>query len=290
MARVTPEQAERMSSSGEKTPWFKLENDGDTCIIQFPYKTVEDIARLSVHEVPIPGTEWTSSVDCLRDLESPISDCPMCECGFTQKSKIVLEVYNHTTGRVEFWQRSNTFVKKNIESLISLYGTQGDFDFQLFQIQRIGAKGYLKTEYSILLAPQTSADVVDWNELDDQDMWPPVVGKEFTSPVRERTAADMEYYLENDAWPGEESRGNAQTAQRPGRVPPRPQASKPAPAQDTGIRRRQAPAAPAAASRQNRATAAPRQQPAAQETAAPASRAATGGSRSNRRTGDKEVF
>ena len=49
MARITNEQAEKMSSGNSE--WFQLKNDGDVAKVQFILNTIEDIPMFSAHKV-----------------------------------------------------------------------------------------------------------------------------------------------------------------------------------------------------------------------------------------------
>lgn len=262
MARITREQSDSLSPSSGN--WFKLSNDKDTALIQFPYTHPEDIGRYSVHKLSVEGNNngATYMVDCIRELEDSVEACPLCDVGEATVSANLLQFYNHNTGRVEVWERSNKFLER-VEALMDTYGYE-DFNYRVFQIQRLGAKGDLKTTYDFNLMDRV--DPIDWN--DPSLDCPNIVG----STIRAASFEDMEQFLETGQWPQQDQQQN--TARRPaGRQQAAPANRRPAPAQ------RPAPAA-------NRPAAAP---PAASARRAPtAASAPRGGSRGGSRAGGGE--
>lgn len=235
MARITREQAESMSPSSSS--WFSLKNDKDTAKIQFFYTHVDDIEHVSCHKIPIEEGSYASyNVDCLRDLEDSIDDCPLCAGGDSKwqaKGQAILQFYNHDTGRMEFWERGKQFIEK-LEAMIDTYGAE-DFPYTVFQVQRLGAKGDKQTKYELMALPR--ADAIDWNEIEIPDL----VSTDMGAAVRVRTADEMDYFIENGQWPDNDDRP-ARPARRPEaqrRSAPAPRGgSRTAPEPPTGATRR----------------------------------------------------
>lgn len=221
MARITNEQAQKYG--GSKTDWFKLPNDKDVALVQFPYTSKEEIPTLSVHELPVEGTDFTYKADCLRSLEDSVDVCPLCAAGYTPKSTVILQVYNHNTGKVEFWERTARWVEQKVIFYMDTYGEE-DFNYRVFQVQRLGPRGDLQTKYEFALMDRV--DPVSWEELE----LPDPVG----TVVRATDYGSMCTYIETGKWPdenGAQSTAPARPVAAP--RPAMPAARRPAPAART---------------------------------------------------------
>lgn len=238
MARVTREQASRISPKSNN--WFKLVDDGDTALVQFPYTSPEEVAAYSVHKLKDGNDEndWGYKVDCLRDPDESIDKCPLCSQAYAVTAVHILEFYNITTQRYEFWERSSK-VADRIIALMNTYGAE-EFPYMVFQIQRIGAKRSMDTKYEFMLMPRE--DPVDWNSVDRIDP----IGV----AIRAKSADEMDEFLETGQWPEVSDAGSgapsARTASNPARR--QPPSSSPAARKQQPKQNNPAPAAPPAAS------------------------------------------
>lgn len=219
MARITNEQAQKYG--GSTNSWFKLPNDKDTAFVQFPYNSKDEIPTLSVHELQVDGKDFTYKADCLRTLEDSVDVCPLCAAGYNPKSTVILQLYNHNTGEVEFWERTARWVEQKVHFLMDTYGEEGFYD-RVFQIQRLGARGDMQTKYEFALMDRV--DPVSWQDLELLDP----VG----TVIRETDYDSMCEYIETGKWPDDNNAPAPAATVRPAAAPrpAAPAARRPAPA------------------------------------------------------------
>lgn len=179
------------SSSGG---YLSLKDDGDTVRVRFMYNDVNDLEGYAVHEVTVDDRK--RYVNCLRDYNSPIDDCPFCRDHNRQVAKLFIPVYNIEEDKVQIWERGKKYFAK-MTSLMSRYANADTpFCAQVFDIERHGKKGDTSTQYEIY--PIGSADDTT---LEDLPELPTIIG----GLVLDKTAEDMEYYLEEGYFPPEDN-------------------------------------------------------------------------------------
>ncbi len=186
MGRINPNEMERYESNNS-SEWLKLQNDGDVARVQFLYKTYNDLDTFACHRVQVGDKE--RYVDCKRDYDSPIDDCPFCANGISVKPVMMLSMYDHADGKIKIWERGKTFRKK-IEALFNRYP---NLSTMVFEIERRGAKGDKKTQYEIFPMPEVVP--VDVSEIER----PEFIG----SFILDKSVDEMQYYLDHGVFPEE---------------------------------------------------------------------------------------
>lgn len=188
MGRINPNEMERYESNNS-SEWLRLQNDGDVARVQFLYKTYSDLDTFACHRVQVGDKE--RYVDCKRDYDSPIDDCPFCANGIQVKPVMMLSMYDHADGKVKIWERGKTFRKK-IEALFNRYP---NLSTMVFEIERRGAKGDKKTQYEIFPMPEVKP--VDVSEIER----PEFIG----SFILDKSVNEMQYYIDHGVFPEEAS-------------------------------------------------------------------------------------
>ena len=204
--RIKHDEIEQYGGSGGGGD-FSLKDDGDTARVRFMYNDINDVEGYAVHEVEIDGKK--RYVNCLREYNSPIDDCPFCRERKRQVAKIFVPIYNVDTDRVQVWERGKKFISE-ISGLIARYSSADTpFCSQVFEIERQGKKGSTSTQYG-----KYPVDRPDGTTLDDLPELPNILG----GLVLDKSAEDMEYFLEEGYFPPEESesvrRGNRRDTER----------------------------------------------------------------------------
>ena len=204
--RFRHDEVDRYGGQGG-SGYFSLKDNGDIAQVRFMYNGIDELEGYAVHEVEIDGKKrW---VNCLRDYNSPLDDCPFCRERKFQTAKFFIPIYNLDENKVQIWERGKKFASQ-MTSLMSRY-SNADVPFcsQVFEIERQGKKGDTSTTYGIF--PVGSADNTT---LDDLPELPTILG----SVVLDKSAEDMEYYLEAGSFPPEDGsvrrRGPRESARR----------------------------------------------------------------------------
>ena len=191
MARFTAQDADKYGGKGG-AGFFSLKGDGDSAVVRFLYNDVDDVEGYAVHEVEIDGKK--RYVNCLRDYNSPIDDCPFCRAKKYQVAKLFVPLYNEDEQKVQVWERGKKFFAK-ISGICSRYNKAPIFQ-QTFEIVRNGKPNDTQTTYEIY---RTEDDIDKDVRLDDYDM-PEILG----GTILDKSAEDMEFYLDAGYFPPEE--------------------------------------------------------------------------------------
>ena len=173
------------------TGYFSLKNDKDIATVRFLYNTPDDVEGYAVHEVEIDGKK--RYVNCLREYNQPIDDCPFCRARKYQVAKLFIPLYNEDEGKVQVWERGKKFFSK-LSSVLS----RCDADpicSQTFEIERNGKAGDTQTTYEIFETKKGPDDAT----LEDFEE-PVIMGR----LILDKSADDMEFYLENEYFPPED--------------------------------------------------------------------------------------
>lgn len=187
MPRFFAGQEENYGGSGGGG-FFGLKNDGDVARVRFMYNGIEDVEGYAVHEVELDGKK--RYVNCLREYNQPIDDCPFCKDHKFQTVKLYVPLYNIDEDKVQVWERGKKFFAK-LSSLCSRYD---NLVSHVFEIERHGKAGDQATTYEIYEIEK------DDTTLDDLPELPSVLG----GLVLDKSFEDMEYYLENGDFADEE--------------------------------------------------------------------------------------
>ena len=186
MARFNTETADKYGGQGG-AGYFSLKNDKDVARVRFMYNSVEDVEGYAVHQVEIDGKKrW---VNCLREYNQPKDVCPFCREGMFTSAKLFVPIYNIDQDKVQIWERGKKFISK-ISSICARYPNVVS---HVFEIERNGAKGDTSTTYEIYEVDK------DDTTMEDLPEHPDVIG----TAVLDKSADDMEFFLDNEYFPPE---------------------------------------------------------------------------------------
>jgi hypothetical protein len=200
MARFHADDMDKYGGQGG-TGYFSLKNDRDIATVRFLYNTPDDVEGYAVHEVEIDGKK--RYVNCLREYNQPIDDCPFCRARKYQVAKLFIPLYNEDEGKVQVWERGKKFFSK-LSSVLS----RCDADpicSQTFEIERNGKAGDTQTTYEIYQTREKPDDA----KLEDFDE-PVIMGR----LILDKSADDMEFYLENGYFPPEDEAPTRRSSRR----------------------------------------------------------------------------
>ena len=188
MARFMANEADNYGGNGGSS-FFSLKDDGDLARVRFMYNNMEDVVGYAVHEVEIDGKK--RYVNCLRAYNEPKSNCPFCADNQFQRAKLYIPVYDIDEDEVKIWERGKNFFAK-MSALCARYSNANTpLVAHTFDVERHGKKGDTGTVYEIY---ETGADDT---RLEDLPEIPEILG----TIILNKTADDMEYYLDNDCFP-----------------------------------------------------------------------------------------
>ena len=187
MARFNTAKADHYGGQGGGG-YFSLKNDRDTAQVRFMYNSIDDVEGYAVHQVEIDGKK--RYVNCLREYNQPIDDCPFCKAKMYTVAKVFVPIYNIDEDRVQTWERGKKFISK-ISSICARYP---DVVSHKFEIERNGQKGDTSTTYEIYEVGKDDTTLEDLPEQRD------VLG----TLVLDKSADDMEFYLDNEYFPPED--------------------------------------------------------------------------------------
>ena len=155
MARFQAKDVENYKTSNGGS-FFSLANDKDYARVRLMYNDMNDVELFSVHEVEANGqTYW---VNCLREYDQPVDNCPLCKAGNRLQVKMWVPLYMEDTQEVKIWERGRTFISK-LESANRRFNPLVS---NIFEIERNGKKGDQNTTYELI---QTHHDNVTLAEL-----------------------------------------------------------------------------------------------------------------------------
>ena len=191
--------------------FFSLKNDKDVATVRFMYNTIDDVEGFAVHEIEVDGRK--RYVNCLREYNQPVDDCPLCAAKQRVLAKVFVPVYDEETQEIKIWDRGKTFFSK-ISSLCARYNPLVSTPFE---IERNGKKGDTKTTY------ETYALDTDDVTLEDLPEVPELLG----TLILDKTYEELEFFLDNGYF--EEDVENAAPPQRNPSRDRRPAAQEPEP-------------------------------------------------------------
>ena len=208
MAQMSYEEFSRMNQNSNSTntqtnnyrnsvSYFYLADDGDTAVVRFNIANIDDLKVTSRHSVTLNGKR--RNVECIRNYNDPIDTCPLCASGSKPSFRVYLELlsYRIENGKVvseaAIWDQPARFR----ETLKSYFMDYGDLRNIIFKITRHGRKGDTNTTYSLIVAnPQVYKNedyVADFSAFDTFDI--------SRSMVLNKSAEELQYYVENGAFP-----------------------------------------------------------------------------------------
>ena len=163
--------------------YFRLKNDHDTAQVRFLYDSIDDVQGYAVHEIQVGDKK--RYVNCLRDYNAPIDDCPLCKDGRFVTAKYFVPLFNLDTNRVETWERGKKFGQK----LSSLCGRYPHLVRHTFEIERNGKVGDTQTTYEIYPLDGVDEDVT----LKDFDIPNPL-----GSHVLDKSYDELRYFVDHN--------------------------------------------------------------------------------------------
>lgn len=187
MARFKHDEVDHYGGQGG-AGYFSLKNDKDVATVRFMYNDIDDVEGYAVHQVEIDGKK--RYVNCLREYNQPVDVCPFCRERHFQTAKLFIPLYNVDEDRVQIWERGKKFFAK-ISSICARYE---NLVSHKFEIERNGKPGSTQTTYEIYEVGKDSTTLEDLPEL------PNILG----SVVLDKSAEDMEYYLQEGVFPPDE--------------------------------------------------------------------------------------
>lgn len=187
MARFRYDEVDNYGGQGG-AGFFQLKEDKEVASVRFMYNSIEDIEGMSVHEIQLNGKK--RYVNCLRSYNQPVDDCPFCRNKMFTAAKLFIPVYDIDSGSVKIWERGKSFFGK----MTSLCARYPDVIHHIFEVERNGKPKEQTTTYEIYEVEKDDTTLEDLPEL------PKILG----GLVLDKSADDMEYYLETGNFPPEE--------------------------------------------------------------------------------------
>lgn len=195
MARFRAEEANNYGGQGGGG-FFSIANDREVKQVRFMYDTADDVEGMSVHKVTVGDKD--RYVNCLRAYNEPVDTCPFCREHKPVQARLFIPVYNIEEDAVQIWDRGKTMFAK-MSSLCSRYATKDNLVSTIFEVERNGKLNDQKTTYEIYKVDTDNTQLADLPEA------PTILG----GLVLDKTAEDMEYYLEEGSFPPEEDEDNS---------------------------------------------------------------------------------
>lgn len=118
---------------------FSLRGDGDHADVIFMYQKYDDVLVADTHY--IKSADYSGYVHCCG------RGCPACTKGIRVQTKLFIPLYNITSGKIEFFDRSTRFEPQLHQDVFEHYPNPSEF---VFRITRSGAPGDVNTTYSIV--------------------------------------------------------------------------------------------------------------------------------------------
>ena len=182
--------------------FFGISNDKEVKQVRFLYNNEDDIEGFSVHTVEVNGKQ--RYVNCLRSYKDPIDDCPFCRQQMKTQVKLFIPVYNINEDQVQIWDRGKKMFEK-MSSLCSHYAVKDNLVNHTFEVERHGKPKDTATTYEIYETGSDDTELTDFEE----DM-PKILG----GLVLDKTADDMEYFLEEGEFPPDDNEEDAPVKRR----------------------------------------------------------------------------
>lgn len=156
MAKITFEQIDRPrvsenTSNRSSIGFFGLKDDGDEAIVRIMHDSTDSFDMLTVHPIEIDGRY--RKVNCIRDAKDSLDKCPMCNSGMKTQSRLFIHLIQYSkdengnmVAEPKTWERPASYAV-TLKNLIDEYGPLSE---SIFKVRRNGARGDMKTTYSVL--------------------------------------------------------------------------------------------------------------------------------------------
>lgn len=206
------------TSGDNGVSYFALKNDRDSAVVRFMHDTVESFDVVDLHEVDAGGKR--RKVACLCKSGESVENCPFCAAGLPLKQRMYIHLLQYevdASGKViavpRVWDRPVSYAYK-MRDFINNYGPLSDM---LFTIVRNGAAGDTSTTYNEMPAMPNRYPPENYPKVEAFENY-----SARGTVVAERSAADMQTYLETGNFPIPNRNSGSQTGTTPtsGFVPP----------------------------------------------------------------------
>lgn len=188
MARFRADEVDNYGGQGGGG-FFSIANDKEVKRVRFMYDTVDDIQGDSVHKIKIG--EKDRYVNCLRSYKDPLDVCPFCREHMTPQARLFIPVYNIDEDAVQIWDRGKTMFQKLVSQCTRYSNKDTHIVNNIFEVERNGKPKDQKTTYELYQVDKDDTELSDLPEL------PKIIG----GLVLDKTADDMEYFLEEGEFP-----------------------------------------------------------------------------------------
>lgn len=201
MARFLADDADKYGGNGGGGSFFKLENDKDVARVQLLGNDMNDFPGYSVHEIEV--NDKKRYVNCLREYNDPVEVCPFCAAKKKLVAKLFIPLYNIDEDEIQVWERG----KKFFATLSSYCARNPEVVSVVTEIERNGKPKSTDTTYMLY----ATKDVPERDKLEDfADEMPEILGRY----VLDKTADDMEYFLDEGEFPDEDSNDEDEAPRR----------------------------------------------------------------------------
>lgn len=161
MARFTMEQAENYSSA--KSNYFNLKDDGETARIRFLINDINDLLGVSVHKVKVGDREV--DVECIREYNEPVDNCPLCAADYKINARLYIPVYDEDAKVTKIWARGSKF----FNTIAGLCARYNPLVSTIFEVERHGKKGDPQTEYQFFVVKTDDKKLQDFESVDAEN-------------------------------------------------------------------------------------------------------------------------
>ena len=205
MGRVNFADVNNYGSNGSGGGFFSLKNDKDVARVRFMLEDENDLNNIAyaVHRVKIGDSE--RNVSCLRAYNEPVSKCPFCLDLGPSTLKFYIPLYNEDDEEVQMWERGKTFASK-LSGIMSRYGSKTPLVNHIFEIERNGEKGDMKTTYEAYEVDKDETVLADLPEI------PEVIGRY----ILDKSEDDMNYFLDEGEFPPVDDNADDEPVRRRG--------------------------------------------------------------------------
>lgn len=118
---------------------FILQNDGDSADVVFLYRSEDDILIADAHY--IKSNSYNGYVHCCE------AGCPACAKNIRVQQKLFIPLYNVSSERIEFWDRTPIILPQLTKDIFRNYPNPSEY---VFRITRHGESGDRGTRYQIV--------------------------------------------------------------------------------------------------------------------------------------------
>lgn len=178
---------EENAPKGDYAGFFSLQ-DKETAKVRFLYKTEDDIEAYWLHTVMVNGKE--RKVACLADEPG---GCPFCKAGMKRDMKVFFILDNLDKKEIQIWERSAAYASEAASTFSRV--KSDEIVGTTIEIERKGKKGDTKTRYHLFDMGHDDTTMADYSE----EELPKLLG----GLILEKTAEDMNHYLDTEADSGE---------------------------------------------------------------------------------------